>query len=216
MHAENSARERPILFNAPMVKTTLGGQKTVTRRSVKGMALDWLNDGFDTAYVADPDNGLSPYGYTGDLLWVREAWAADTQLDAIAPRELSQGEPICYLADGALRQTGCSMITQGKARRSFHMPRWVSRILLEVTALRIERLQDITEQQAMAEGITCVPFRPDDGWPICDGYMVGKDDSKTSLAPTAKKAFSDLWNSTGGDWDANPWVWVVEFKRVMP
>lgn len=99
---------------------------------------------------------------------------------------------------------------------SIHMPRAASRILLEITDVRVERLQNITEQQAQAEGIVGVPFRPDDGWPICTGYMVGPDDGKTGLETTAAKAFAGLWDSVGGDWSANPWVWVVEFKRVTP
>ena len=94
------------------------------------------------------------------------------------------------------------------------MPRAASRILLEITDVRVERLQDISEDQAKAEGIVGVAFRPDDGWPICTGYMVGPDDGKALLKTTATEAFAGLWNSTGGNWDANPWVWVVEFKRV--
>jgi hypothetical protein len=94
------------------------------------------------------------------------------------------------------------------------MPRWASRILLEITGVRVERLRDISDEQAMAEGIVGVACRPDDGFPICTGYMVGPDDGKTVLETTAAKAFAGLWSSTGGDWDANPWVWAVEFKRV--
>ncbi|WP_065259007.1 hypothetical protein [Pseudomonas bananamidigenes] len=234
-------KERPILFSAPMVRAILDGQKTVTRRPIKGNQIpsrsksdfpehQWMavvqdhpRWGF-AAFGATEEEcaaelamyGGCPYGRQGDRLWVREAWAADAQVDAIAPRDFSQGEPIFYPADGAVRQTGCSMITRGRGRPSIHMPRWASRILLEITDVRVERLQDISEVQAMAEGISAVAFRPDDGWPICTGYMVGPDDGKTALETTAAKAFAGLWNSTGGDWDANPWVWVVEFKRVQP
>jgi hypothetical protein len=78
--------------------------------------------------------------------------------------------------------------------------------------VRVERLQDISEPQALAEGIVGVDFRSDDGFPICTGYMVGPDDGKTGLETTEAKAFAGRWNSTGGDWDANPWFWVIEFK----
>ena len=80
------------------------------------------------------------------------------------------------------------------------------------TAVRVERLQDISEADALAEGIRGYPFRPDDGWPICTGYTHLPDDGACGLWPTAKEAFSKLWTSTGGDWDANPWVWAIDFK----
>lgn len=234
-------KERPILFNGAMIRSILSEQKTVTRRPVKGAQIpsrsksdspdhQWIavvqdhpRWGF-AAFGATEEEcaaelamyGGCPYGRRGDRLWVREAWAADSQVDSIAPRDLSQGEPIWYPADGSVRQTGCSMVSRGRSRPSIHMPRWASRILLEITDVRVERLQDISEQQAMAEGIIGVPFRPDDGFPICTGYMVGPDDGRTVLTPTAAEAFAELWNSTGGDWSANPWVWVVEFKRVEP
>lgn len=236
-------KERPILFSAPMVRAILDGRKTVTRRPVKGGQIPTedttIAAGERHRWMAiaqrDPRYGFGvfgateaecakeleefapcPYGRRGERLWVREAWAADAQVDAVAPRDLSQGEPIWYPADGAVRQTGCAMLTTGKGRPSIHMPRWASRILLEITDVRVERLQDISEGQAKAEGIVGVAFRPDDGWPICTGYMIGPDDGKTGLETTAAKAFAGLWKSTGGDWDANPWVWVVEFKRVTP
>lgn len=234
----SSIKERPILFTAPMVRALLCGRKKVTRRVVRHQpdasvtdaiprrtfphgpaTIDWCWRPVHGHLNGVPTAGWDfkcPYGKPGDRLWVREAWAADAQLDEVAPRDLSRGEPIRYPADGAVRQTGCSMITQGKRRPSIHMPRWTSRILLEITDVRVERLQDISEAQALAEGIIGVAFRPDDGWPICTGYMVGPDDGKTPLQTTAAKAFSGLWDSVGGDWDANPWVWVVEFRQVAP
>jgi len=238
-------KERPILFSAPMVRAILDGRKTVTRRPVKGGqipvedtrtppvgSLRWSaigqrdpRYGFCVFGVTEAECAKEleefakcPYGKPGDRLWVREAWVADAQLDSVAPRELSQGEPIRYPADEAVRQTGCVMISPGKTRPSIHMPRWVSRILLEITEVRVERLQDISDAQALAEGIVGVDFRPDDGWPICTGYMVGPDDGKSPLETTAAKAFAGLWSSINGadSWAANPWVWVVEFKRVQP
>ncbi len=230
----SQAKERPILFSAPMVRAIREGRKTVTRRVVKPQWIDgpwsvrrteaprhdghshdwWLPTGTQP-YAALP---RCPYGQPGDLLWLREAWAADAQVDSIAPRDLSHGEPIVYLEDGSARQTGCTMISQGRGRPSIHMPRWASRILLEITDVRVERLQDISEPQALAEGIVGVDFRPDDGFPICRGYMVGPDDGASPLETHASKAFAGLWRSINGpeSWDTNPWVWVVEFKQVQP
>ncbi|HGM7619223.1 TPA: hypothetical protein ACKQJA_006404 [Pseudomonas aeruginosa] len=196
-------RERPILFNEQMVRAILEGRKTVTRRVMKPQP-DFLGSMVDpNTPFKTLDAGLHaritcPYGEPGDRLWVREAWAADAQVDAIAPRDLSQGEPIWYPADFSVRQTGCSMISKGRGRPSIHMPRWASRVLLEITAVRVERLQDITPNQCIAEG----------AW--------REKDKELGRGQEAIAAFVDLWRSTGGDWDANPWVWVVEFKRVTP
>lgn len=193
----NTAIERQIFFKGAMVRAILSGQKTVTRRTLK------MPHGFwETSPTGElvPIPANCPYGKPGERLWVRESWATDAQLNAIAPRDLSQGEPIEYLADGAVRQTGCSMITQGKARPSIHMPRWVSRILLEITHVRVERLQDISNEQAIAEGVKSAEqdIDPD-----------GNDYPPYEL-------FGGLWTMINGmdSWNANPWVWVVEFKRV--
>jgi hypothetical protein len=230
----SQVKERPILFSAPMVRAIREGRKTVTRRIVKPQYVDgqwsvrraeaprnvghshdwWLPTGTQP-YAALP---RCPYGQPGDHLWLREAWAADVQVDSVAPRDLSIGEPVVYLEDGSVRQTGCTMVSLGRGRPSIHMPRWASRILLEITDVRVERLQDISEPQALAEGIVGVDFRPDDGFPICRGYMVGPDDGSSPLETHASKAFAGLWRSINGpeSWDTNPWVWVVEFKRIEP
>ncbi|EPV2319284.1 hypothetical protein ACV247_003300 [Pseudomonas aeruginosa] len=206
-------RERPILFNDQMVRAILEGRKTVTRRVVKPQP-DFLGSMVDpNTPFKTLDAGLHaritcPYGEPCDRLWVREAWAADAQVDAIAPRDLSQGEPIWYPADFSVRQTGCSMISKGRCRPSIHMPRWASRVLLEITAVRVERLQDISEEQALAEGVHGEP---------CDHARQACSDIGC-WGDTAKGAFGFLWEQLNGAgaWQANPWVWVVEFKRVTP
>ncbi|HBP0696565.1 TPA: hypothetical protein L5Q50_000351 [Pseudomonas aeruginosa] len=206
-------KERPILFNDQMVRAILEGRKTVTRRVVKPQP-DFLGSMVDpNTPFKTLDAGLHaritcPYGEPGDRLWVREAWAADAQVDAIAPSDLSQGEPIWYPADLSVRQTGCSMISKGRVRPSIHMPRWASRILLEITAVRVERLQDISEEQAQAEGVK--GEQCDHARQACADIGCWGD--------TAKGAFGFLWESLNGEgsWAANPWVWVVEFKRVTP
>ncbi|KPY33117.1 hypothetical protein [Pseudomonas syringae] len=208
----SQVKERPILFSAPMVRAILSGQKTVTRRALKvqpridasgNFCVGGANYGQDiygkpvTKHFVSSD---CPYGQPGDRLWVRESWQADTQVNEVAPRELSHGEPIQYPADGASRQTGCSMITPGKTRPSIHMPRWVSRILLEITAVRVERLQAISEEQALDEGVMSCE---QDIYPDRNGYE-------------PLELFGGLWTMINGDgsWQSNPWVWVVEFKPV--
>ncbi|HBO4832921.1 TPA: hypothetical protein L4V12_004646 [Pseudomonas aeruginosa] len=220
-------KERPILFNDQMVRAILDGRKTVTRRVMKPQPMPSKSGGHhwpckvhqSMLHVErELQNGdgcwcglaeaACPYGQPGDRLWVREAWAADAQVDAIAPSDLSQGEPIWYPADLSVRQTGCSMISKGRVRPSIHMPRWASRILLEITAVRVERLQDISEEQALAEGVRGEP---------CDHARQACADIGC-WGDTAKGAFGFLWESLNGEgsWAANPWVWVIEFKRVTP
>ncbi|PBP62919.1 hypothetical protein CCL21_28485 [Pseudomonas syringae] len=205
----NQTKERPILFSAPMVRAILSGRKKVTRRALKvqphidvsgNFCVGGANYGQDIYGKPVTKHFVSshcPYGQPGDRLWVREAWQDDAQVNAIAPRELSHGEPIQYAADGASRQNGCSMITPGKTRPSIHMPRWVSRILLEINDVRVERLQDISEGQA--EGVNFLRSAPD-----LDETL------------TAAQLFDCLWSSinSADSWNANPWVWVVEFKPV--
>lgn len=234
-------KERPILFSAPMVRAILEGWKTVTRRPVKGFQIPTEDTSIPTGDryrwsaigQRDPRYGFCvfgsteaecakelevyapcPYGKPGDRLWVRETCLINDFRDGGVPEDERADCQIIYRADGTPNWEGEEELIRW--RPSIHMPRWASRILLEITDVRVERLQDISGAQAIAEGIVGVAFRPDDGWPICTGYMVGPDDGKTSLETTAAKAFAGLWDSVGGDWNANPWVWVVEFKRVAP
>ncbi|HFT4734949.1 TPA: hypothetical protein ACQTXM_006576 [Pseudomonas aeruginosa] len=205
-------KERPILFTGPMVRALLEGRKTATRRIAKPVKHPDLGNIYAPGALVlerEPQHVIDracPYGQPGDRLWVREAWAADAQVDAIAPSDLSQGEPIWYPADLSVRQTGCSMISKGRVRPSIHMPRWASRILLEITAVRVERLQDISKEQAKAEGVRDVG----------EGSFDVEDSKHFAADP--RESFASLWSSINGEssWDANPWVWVVEFKRVTP
>jgi len=217
-------KERPILFSAAMVRAILEGRKTVTRRAVNPQPILCDRSGFnwkghsyglgsdDAGTVRNFSKYSCPFGKSGDRLWVRETWGLQVRRYGGGT-----GEHIVYRAtnpDAIYCKSAEGQEYPVKWKPSIHMHRHSSRILLEITNVRVERLQEISEEQAQAEGIVGVDFRPDDGWPICTGYMVGPDDGKTSLQTTAAKAFAGLWDSVGGNWDANPWVWVVEFKRV--
>lgn len=230
-------KERPILFSAPMVRAILEDRKTVTRRPVKGCQIPTE----DTAIPVgdrqrwsaigqkDPRYGFCvfgsteaecakeleeyapcPYGKPGDRLWVREAFGLQ-----VRHYGGGTGEHIVYRAtnpDAIYCKSAEGREYPVKWKPSIHMPRHSSRILLEITAVRVERLQDISEEQARAEGVRLM--RDDSGtWVSREGP--GK---LVTPWPTAKEAFGDLWNSINGPdaWGANPWVWVVEFKRVTP
>ncbi|MDQ3202671.1 MAG: morphogenetic protein, partial [Pseudomonadota bacterium] len=221
-------KERPILFSAPMVRAILEGRKTVTRRPVtKRAALDCLAAGFEPSFLALPGNAdLCPYGKPGDRLWVRETFALLGNEDGVCVDwndNLVKGNEraaariyraSCTVGDYGLWQVPDKaawkpytdeLQYEGAWRPSIHMPRWASRIVLEITEVRVERLQDITYEQAAAEGVHRGPLREwcasDEGG-ACHKYPV--------------PALRDLWQSVGGNWEANPWVWVVEFKQVTP
>jgi hypothetical protein len=194
--------DRPILFSAPMVRAILSGTKTQTRRAVKGWPLEWLAPGmFTPEYVADPANAACPYGVPGDQLWVREAWAAPHAYDHVPPRLTPPDARFHYLAS---EERGGLL-----GRPSIHMPRWASRITLNVTGVRVERLQAISEADADAE---C--FGGNYPGEVLPELFPGSPDRWGHLS--IPECFRKLWESINGaeSWDANPWVWVVEFERA--
>lgn len=199
-------KERPILFSAPMVRALLAGTKTQTRRAAKLTAGAHVKEpgGHRRWHPADPEATLAcPYGQPGDLLWVRETWHdASSSLHSCA----------LYRADGI-------DLHWDKWTPSIHMPRWASRITLEITRVRIERLQGISEADAKAEGIERATDFP--GWyrhPLRGDSPGLADAGKAGKCPTAfpRLAFQALWESINGpaSWDANPWVWAIEFRRL--
>lgn len=263
-------KERPILFSAPMVRALFAGQKTQTRRVIKpqppaaiggvhpkhaakhpapyfdaycgkrktdknprGMGDHWC-------WWTEDDrqsNGWTrcPYGRPGDRLWVRENWQTHCDMDAVSPRDLLQGTAIQYPAtyDGWI----------SKVRPSIHMPRWTSRLTLEIVSVRAQRLQDITEEDAIAEGIERVPQL---GVLRCSGWKDYSENTTGFWEPL--DSFSSLWDSINavpkpvlGDdgrvesyvsypWEdvretrqhqgkswvviGNPFVWVLDFPPV--
>ncbi|HFD4313416.1 TPA: hypothetical protein ACF3VE_002181 [Pseudomonas aeruginosa] len=204
-------RERPILFNDQMVRAILDGRKTVTRRVMKPQP-DFLGSMVDPNTPFKPlDAGLHaritcPYGEPGDRLWVRETWGLQ-----VRSYGGGAGEFIVYRAtnpDAIYCRSSEGREYPVKWKPSIHMRRHSSRILLEITAVRVERLQDISEEQALAEGVRGEP---------CDHTRQACADIGC-WGDTAKGAFGFLWESLKGEgsWAANPWVWVVEFKRVTP
>lgn len=216
-------KERPILFSALMVRAIQEGRKTVTRRAVKiqpRSRADIGSYGKGQPFIRNPDatkrNPECPYGRPGDRLWVRETWYCD-HFEAmrgpyLKPDDLNVSEAIddgtlVYAADGLTPYEADQPIW----KPSIHMPRWASRILLEITDVRVERLQAISDKQAMAEGVRLYA----DHAALGDWYHV---EGKETYSADPRKSFELLWSSINGPtaWDANPWVWAVEFKRVTP
>lgn len=224
-------KERPILFSADMVLAILAGRKTQTRRPVKpqpytipwrdayGNADEALFWRYDESREDWPYPRFCPYGQPGDRLWVRETFQEffDDEIMPLRPRgpRGRLGSPstpgrlsyVFYRADGPMPVQ--SPLGRANWRPSIHMPRWASRITLEITDVRVERVQDITEADAMAEGC-----------PGEKGFVWGQE--VEIQAP--QEQYHHLWDSiyypgiykkpTPFRWDANPWVWVIEFRRV--
>lgn len=204
-------KERPILFSAPMVRALLAGTKTQTRRILKlkwGFDVEERDDGTLWPWAQHPDCDDDvwmpcPQGEIGDQLWVRETWAYGTHAMAA---ERDEDGPFVYAADGTTHGRLCDRWTP-----SIHMPRWASRISLEITALRAERLQDISDADARAEGIEGMA-----GDPEC-GHRNYLDQSGKDWTLSPRESFQSLWESINGpaSWAKNPWVWVVEFERAQ-
>jgi hypothetical protein len=216
-------RERPIIFNADMVRAVLDGRKTQTRRIMRvqpevipkedefGKPGFWIPFNAGKTMLRNEDMYIAcPFGFKGDRLWVREAFRVHSRATDVATLVYKASEQQSWT-----QQTHRVPIEKcnkpavvDKWTPSIHMPRWASRITLEITGVRVERLQDISEQDAAAEGV------PPAGGLLPDypgTYLTPKGDFAT-----AEVAFQRLWQSIYGDdnWQANPWVWVIEFKRV--
>lgn len=234
---------RPILFSAPMVRALLAGTKTQTRRLVKpqppgdGYVLGlctsstireqegkcrWIREDLFSDQKDGDDYFACPYGQPGDRLWVKETHRFGIGWDKSKPTQIPPAASIRYEADGALRGD-IQKIEPGKARPSLFMRQAFSRLTLELVEIRVERLQDITEADAIAEGIeqresgawknylfeTAHPKR---GKPITDEQhrIMGYVDPRES--------YRSLWEKLNGpgSWSLNPCVWALTFRRITP
>ncbi|MDH1104793.1 hypothetical protein N5C55_02735 [Pseudomonas otitidis] len=229
-------RERPILFAGPMVRAILNGEKTVTRRLMKPQPTpsnmgghSWPCPIHQTMLHVEQElqngegiwGGLAdsacPHGAPGDRLWVRETFATLSagQYEPVKPA-YGYGQEVRFAATDPLAD--CDVGVRGYPwRPSIHMPRWASRILLEITAVRVERLQDISDEQARAEGLRWHSLYKQ--WGGVESHPASRPECpQWRWYEDPITAFRQLWESINGagSWDANPWVWVVEFKRITP
>ena len=227
-------KERPILFSAPMVRAILDGRKTQTRRVVTHEWAHGLRNRAKFAPCSGRDDFVTfsepysrwaekpiwfyswgnvrwlscPHGSPKDRLWVRETWAVQHEYDAAAPSEIDASARWHYAATedlGGLRK-----------RPSIFLPRLGSRILVEIIDVRVQRLQDISEDDARAEGIervggehSCSPWR---------NYLLQPMAPAALNSSSPCHSFMTLWESINGtgSWDASPWVWAITFRRLQP
>jgi len=221
METATEMKERPILFSAPMVRAILAGNKTQTRRVIKPQPKGTRTDAYPDRYNNGPhwafwlpDNRMTeeqtwkcPYGEPGDRLWVRETWKTEERkedcVDGIRLRADNAFVPIENTTEAADAWVQVNK-RDGKWRPSIFIPRWASRIILGVTNVRVERLQEITEEDAKAEGVEAVSCA----------------DVPRQAAWSNRQDFSRIWDSInakrGFGWDTNPWVWVVGFRKCEP
>lgn len=207
-------KEIPILFSTPMVQALLAGRKTQTRRVVKPQPPSSVNlvRKLGNTYVSSYPNGATkPFDYqtkckwsAGDLLWVREAWCGSTATVGMSfTLGVAEGQRMSFNAYRATYQ-GDKPPFGLTWKPSIHMPKSAARIWLQVESVRVERVRDISEEDAKVEGVK--NYR--EGGRFID-YLLDH-----SLCGSAKESFETLWQSINGaeSWEANPWVWVVSFK----
>ncbi|WP_075183545.1 hypothetical protein [Pantoea sp. 1.19] len=219
-------KERPILFSTQRVAALLSGQQTQTRRIMKSFAFSRGQDNHEGCYGFDVTshhqqgfyalgmedvNRHCPFGQPGDRLWVRETWRGPVvppeRLEeyARAPDTFRQARWCQYLAD---RGSAIAAETDRDAagwQTAVHMPRWASRLHLQIDAVRVERLHDISEADVVAEGIG--PGH----------HFLNQFFAEPGSAPSARTRYKQYWEKHYGpnSWNVNPWVWVIDF-HILP
>ena len=221
---------KPILLTGEMVRSTLAGLKTKTRRPLKPQPEKLIFDEMTASLL--PRLSDCPFGKVGDRLWVRETFCLECQVERDQPPPFADGRPILYLRDGIecskeeaeiwlqphyratdptpeLAYEDSDGEPTVRWKPAIHMPRWASRITLEITEIRVERVQEITEEESKAEGVLPCP------------HPLSKDDECLDCYLDAGEyacSFLNLWNrlyaKKGLGVDVNPWVWVIGFRRV--
>ena len=194
--------EKPILFSTPMVQAIMEGRKTQTRRIVKDSMLQENNGKYDEEFLFLTVKKC-PYGEVGDVLWVRETWFSTKS----NTKELLEAGDLSHIRYKAENNYDPNKDCVGrKWKPSIHMPKAACRIFLEITNIRIERLNNISEDDAIAEGVNRTDAMNE--W----YYMENVYNTDSPLI-----AFESLWESINGreSWDSNPYVWVIEFKQIV-
>ncbi len=222
--------EKPILFSGQMIRAILEGRKTQTRRIMNPQPPNWCERFGWTCFT--PKGSISgrgnyedkgpgekffklKYGDAKDFLWVRESFYAFEQ-KVYSSEGTSSNRQCFYREDGGI------LVNGAKWKPSIHMPRWASRITLEITSLRVERLNDITESDAKAEGVTLK--EPTTESDIAEIQISDCSPDIKELARLMgpgqfgyKAEFEFLWHEINGKrapWNSNPWVWVIEFRMA--
>ena len=207
-----------MIFNAEMVRAILDGRKTQTRRPIKWKQTRFTEigereDGSKWPWSEDAEHACDfwhpcPFGAVGDRIWVREAFRVHSRATDVATLVYKASERNSWTEQThRVPVAVCNKpATPEKWTPSLHMPRWASRILLEITDVRVERLNAINEHDAQAEGVA----------KLRGGFWKHYQPGWTQHQLSARGSFVTLWKSIYGDesWNSNPWVWVIKFKRI--
>lgn len=204
---KTKSNKHGLIFTGESVSRIMAGTKTMTRRVVKG-CVEEPGECSEQAWMHS-EMPKYPYGVVGDQLWVRETWRTEERASDMVDGVLFQDGTFRPIEDsGAAAILWIDAHANGKYgdgwRLPMFMPRWASRLTLEITGIRVERLQDITEEDAITEGIS--------GWEHLGSYDGYDDDFQT-----AREVFRGLWDKLNGKhapWKENPWVWVISFKKL--
>ncbi len=207
---ETGMKERGMIFNGEQVRAILDGRKTQARWPLKPQP------GPLGVHPQMAENG-GRYGTVGDRIWVRETWGlmcyhdptdwCEGGIAGVSESELRERYSVEHRANWKLHSEAAHW------RPSIHMPRWASCITLEITGVRVERVQDITEEDAKAEGVEQVVFLGETYWKLKTPVLNPGGGERIGVRE-AKVAFQNLWDSIYNNWDANPWVWAYSFRRV--
>jgi hypothetical protein len=237
-------KERDILFKAEMVRAILADRKTQTRRLCKDQAATSYRYVENSPVFPERWNGKEgqpytgwvaaheglplllprpcPKGAAGDKLWVRETWRAPQSWDHTKPSLIPDSEGIGFVAD----EYDGAPAGFGRTRVSIHMPRWASRITLEITGIRVERLNDILTRDCIKEGYPTESIESHWSEEVLEAVrQLPQEKRKLALAtaprlertsPSPREWYRALWENINGpeSWNSNPWVWVIDFKRV--
>ena len=210
---------RPILFSGEMVRAILDGRKMQTRRVIKPQPEHELGELPGPAWNDGFVDVRCPYGRPGDRLWVKESYRLPAGVDSLRPGMVWEGATVWHEATDGVSPTGCPG-GPGKLRPSIFMRRWMSRITLEIAGVRVERVQGIDIDGVGAEGVDLEnEGRAMDAFGYAEHFQIGGVSLGSYRMPEIY-AFAELWDSInakrGHPWESNPWVWVVEFRRLQP
>lgn len=227
-------KERPMIFNGEMVRAILDGRKTQTRRMLTPRHLEMIGKAAQVGECYPLESGQQhansqsyyrewcPFGVVGDRIWVRETWAdvnhegcpavayrADSEVRDLNEEDGDEQDPNLEKYWFANWYPDLISGTEGKWTPSIHMPRWASRITLEITGVRVERLQNISNEDVDAEG-----FAGDYPTSALPSLFPGEPSDWSHLS--MRDCYGVLWKSIYGEesWKANPWVWVIDFRRI--
>ena len=195
-------KETGLIFKAPMVRAILEGRKTQTRRVAKPVKHPDLGNLYTPGALAmgrEPQHVIDracPLGQPGDRIYVRETFSRHPEWGQLA-----------FRADGEEFEDADGWLWEPKWMPSTHMPKELARIWLEITGVRVERIQEISEADAIAEGVNRIAHGREGSY-----YSAFRNEQHPKNWIYPDDAFRELWESTGGDWDANPWVWAIDFK----